>query len=135
VTADTIRGELVREVVLADAARAIAGRPATEAEDAQLASLTAPELAYAVLLARLHGEAASAACADTERLDAILRPAWDADPDLTTGEVLALLPGDVQAEAAELLARITGPDGTLNPGAEATIHYETYRRALAELDA
>jgi hypothetical protein len=56
--------------------------------------------------------------------------------NLTIKELLERLPADVQAEMEILVDRVSDADGRLaHPDAEETVHYDSYLRALAELDA
>lgn len=107
------------------------GRLFTADEAALAATVTRAELGYVLHLSKLFTEAVNAARADYQRVEEIMRP-YQAE---TIRELLTLLPADQQAEMEILIDRISGPDGCLDPGGESTVHYDAYRRALAELDA
>ena len=114
------------------AARHQDGRPLTEAEAVLAATVTGPELDYVKLLLKLHDDAVNAALADHQRIKELIKPY---PRDLTIKDLLGQLPADVQAEMEILVDRVSDSDGRVaHPQAEETVHYETYRRALAELD-
>jgi hypothetical protein len=114
------------------AARHEDGRPLTEDEAVLAATITRSELDYVGLLLKLHGDAVNAAAADHRRIAELMKPY---PRDLTLGDLLGQLPADVQAEMEILVDRVSDGNGRLaHPQAEETIHYDTYRRALAELD-
>lgn len=114
------------------AARHEDGRPLTEAEAVLAATVTGPELDYARLLMKLHADAASAALADHQRIGELIKPY---PRNLTIKELLGRLPADVQAELEILVDRVSDGNGRLaHPEAEETVHYESFRRALAELN-
>ncbi|HEX3957846.1 MAG TPA: hypothetical protein VHZ03_14605 [Trebonia sp.] len=114
------------------AARHEDGRPLTEDEAVLAATVTGPELDYVKLLVDLHSDAASAAEADHRRIVELMKPY---PRDLTITDLLGQLPADVQAEMEILVDRVSGGNGCLaHPQAQETVHYDSYRRALAELD-
>jgi len=128
-TPDTVTAALYRAHL---AARHEDGRPLTEAEAVLAATVTRSELDYAGLLLKLRSDAASAAMADHRRI-AELVSAYPAG--LTLAELLGQLPGDLQAELEVLVDRVSDANGRLaHPDAEESAHYDSYRRALAELD-
>ena len=84
------------------------------------------------LLVNLRADASSAALADHRRIDELIRPY---PRDLAIRDLLEQLPADVQAEMEILVDRVSDGNGRLaHPHAEETVHYDNYRRALAELD-
>lgn|SRR5487761_650015 len=128
-TPDTVATALYRAHL---AARHEDGRPLTQAEAVLAATVTGPELDYVRLLMKLHADAASAAMADHRRIGELMKPY---PRDLTISELLGQLPGDEQAEMEILVDRVSDGNGCLaRPDAEETVHYDSYRRALAELD-
>lgn len=128
-TPDTVAAALYRAHLTA---RHEDGRPLTEAEAVLAATLTGPELDYVKLLVKLHGDAVNAAMADHRRVGELMRPY---PRDLTIRDLLGQLPADEQAEMEILVDRVSDDNGRLaHPDAEETVHYDSYRRALAELD-
>jgi hypothetical protein len=114
------------------AARHEDGRPLTEDEAVLAATVTGPELDYVKRLVDLRADAVNAAQADHGRIVELMKPY---PSDLTISALLGRLPADVQAEMEILVDRVSDGNGDLaHPQAEETVHYESYRRALAELD-
>jgi hypothetical protein len=109
------------------------GRPFTEDEALTIASATRAEYDYSRHLADLHQRAVEAQWADSKRFGEIVEPYWAENPDLTLGDVMSRMSADDLAELTAVLARLTSPDRVMRPDAEDTVHYDTYRRALAEL--
>jgi len=108
------------------------GRPLTEDEAVLAATVTGPELDYVKLLVNLRADAVYAALADHQRIDELMKPY---PRDLTIRDLLEQLPADVQAEMEILVDRVSDGNGRLaHPHAKETVHYDNYRRALAELD-
>lgn len=129
VTPGTVAAALYRAHL---AARHEDGRPLTEAEAVLAATVTGAELDYVRLLMKLRADAASAALADHRRIGELMRPY---PRDLTLRDLLGQLPADVQAEMEIIVDRVSDGNGRLaHPQAEGTVHYDSYRRALAELD-
>ena len=128
-TRDTVAAALYRAHLFA---RHKDGRPLTEDEAALAATVTGPELDYAKMLVDLRADASSAALADYQRIGELTRPY---PRDLAIGDLLGQLPGDSQAELELLVDRLSDGNGRLaHPEAQETIHYDSFRRAMAELD-
>jgi len=129
ITPDTVASALYRAHL---AARHQDGRPLTEDEAVLAATVTGPELDYVNLLVNLRADAVNAALADHQRIDELMRPY---PRDLTIRDLLGQLPADVQAEMEILVDRVSDSNGRLaRPDAKETVHYDSYRRALAALD-
>ena len=128
-TPDTVAAALYRAHL---AARHKDGRPLTEDEAVLAATVTGAELDYAKMLVNLRADASSAALADHRRIEELIRPY---PRDLAIKDLLGQLPADVQAEMEILVNRVSDGNGRLaHPDAKETVHYDSYRRALAELD-
>ena len=128
-TPDTVAAALYRAHL---SARHEDGRPLTEDEAVLAATVTGPELDYVKLLVNLRADAVNAALADHRRIEALMRPY---PRDLTIRDLLERLPADVQVEMEILVDRVSDGNGRLaHPDAEETVHYDSFRRALAELD-
>jgi hypothetical protein len=129
-TPDTVAAGLYRAHRVA---RHEDGQPLTEAEAVLAATVSGAELDYVALLMRLHSDAVSAAQADHQRITEIMKPY---PRDMATRDLLEQLPADQQAELEILIDRVSNANGRLaRPQAEETTHYDSYRRALAELDS
>lgn len=128
-TPDTVAAALYRAHL---GARHGDGRPLTEDEAVLAATVTGPELDYVKLLVDLRADASSAGMADHRRIEELMGPY---PRNLTTKDLMEQLPADVQAEMEILVDRVSDGNGRLaHPDAEETVHYDSYRRALAELD-
>jgi hypothetical protein len=128
-TPDTVAAALYRAHL---AARHRDGRPLTEDEAVLAATVTGPELDYAKRLVNLHADAANAALADHQRIGELMKPY---PRDLTIRDLLERLPADLQVELEILVDRVSDGNGRLaRPDAKETVHYDSYRRALAALD-